>query len=96
MTNDAFIALWTGLGGGIVLGIAFCAITIAIQNGMESRRSPNRRAIEVISKELHHCEFHIQDAGKSPEYYQEMQELIDAYNVAIDAMRTNGGGRNDS
>ena len=89
--NDAFVAFWSGMGGGLVLGIAFAGIMSAIANSIENRRNPNRRAIEVMADELHHCEMHIQEAGKSPEYYQEMQELIDSYYIAIDAMKAVGG-----
>jgi hypothetical protein len=36
--NDAFIAFWTGMCGGIVLGIFLCAVAIAVQNHIEGGR----------------------------------------------------------
>lgn len=89
--DDAFIAFWSGMGGGLVLGIMVAAILTAIANRIEERRIPNQEAIRVISDELKHCEFHIHDDNKAPEYYQEMQELIDSYRHAIEAMKAVGG-----
>jgi len=37
MTNDAFIAFWVGIGGGLVLGIFLSAVIIAIGNSIEGR-----------------------------------------------------------
>ena len=91
MINDAFVAFWSGMAGGAVIGIMIAAVLTAIANKIEENSITNRRAIQVITDELKHCELHIQDAGKSPEYYQEMQELIDSYRYAIEVMKTVGG-----
>lgn len=91
MTNDVFVAFWCGMGGGAVIGIVIAAIMSAISNTIERKAVNNQRAIAVMSDELRHCELHIQDKGKAPEYYQEMQELIDSYNIAIEAMKELAG-----
>lgn len=91
MLNDAFVAFWSGMAGGAVVGIMIAAILTAIANRIEERRITNRRAIEVISDELKHCELHIQDRDKAPQYYEEMQELIESYRYAIEAMKAVGG-----
>lgn len=46
-----------------------------------------KRAIEIITDEKKHVESHMNDAGKSPEYYQEMRELNEAYEIAIKALK---------
>lgn len=47
-----------------------------------------KRAIEIITDEKKHVESHMNDAGKSPEYYQEMRELNEAYEIAIKALKS--------
>jgi len=37
MSNDAFVAFWVGLGGGLVLGIVISAVLTAISNTIEGR-----------------------------------------------------------
>jgi hypothetical protein len=46
----------------------------------------NERAIEIIKGELMHCQIHLEDKNKAPEYYQEMNELCEAYEMAIKAL----------
>ena len=35
MANDAFVAFWAGMAGGVVVGFLLAAIAIAIQNNIE-------------------------------------------------------------
>ena len=35
MTNEVFVAFWTGMAGGVVVGFLLAAIAIAIQNNIE-------------------------------------------------------------
>ena len=46
----------------------------------------NERAIEIIKAEMRHCQIHLEDKNKAPEYYQEMNELCEAYEMAIKAL----------
>ena len=46
----------------------------------------NNEAIKIIQMERNHCATHIQDAGKSEEYYKEMQSLVDAFDLAIKSL----------
>lgn len=46
----------------------------------------NKRAIEIIKGEKMHCQIHLEDKNKAPEYYQEMNELCEAYEMAIKAL----------
>ena len=46
----------------------------------------NERAIEIIKDEMRHCQIHLEDNNKAPEYYQEMNELCEAYEMAIKAL----------
>ena len=46
----------------------------------------NERAIEIIKGEMMHCQIHLEDKNKAPEYYQEMNELCEAYEMAIKAL----------
>lgn len=46
----------------------------------------NERAIEIIKGEMMHCQIHLEDKNKAPEYYQEMNELCEAYELAIKAL----------
>ena len=46
----------------------------------------NERAIEIIKGELMHYQIHLEDKNKAPEYYQEMNELCEAYEMAIKAL----------
>lgn len=48
----------------------------------------NERAIEIIKGELMHCQIHLEDKNKAPEYYQEMNELCEAYETAIKALES--------
>ena len=43
----------------------------------------NKKAIAIIKDELKHCKIHLEDKNKAPEYYQEMNELCEAYEMAI-------------
>ena len=43
----------------------------------------NKEAIEIIKMERDHCATHNRDAGMSEEYHKEMQNLVDAFNLAI-------------
>ena len=38
MTNDAFIAFWSGMAAGIVVGIVLAAVFAAIANHIEGDR----------------------------------------------------------
>ena len=46
----------------------------------------NERAIEFIKAEMRHCQIHMKDKNKASEYYQEMNELCEAYEMAIKAL----------
>ena len=46
----------------------------------------NKKAIAIIKDELKHCQIHLEDKNKAPEYYQEMNELCEAYEMAIKAL----------
>lgn len=46
----------------------------------------NKKAIAIIKDELKHCKIHLEDKNKAPEYYQEMNELCEAYEKAIKAL----------
>lgn len=46
----------------------------------------NERAIEIIKGELRHCQIHMKDKNKASEYYQELNELCEAYETAIKAL----------
>jgi hypothetical protein len=46
----------------------------------------NKKAISIIKDELKHCQIHLRDKNKAPEYYQEMNELCEAYEMAIKAL----------
>lgn len=46
------------------------------------------RAIEIIQKERDHCATHNQDAGKDEEYHKEMQDLVDAFGLALHVLET--------
>ena len=46
----------------------------------------NKKAITIIIDELKHCQIHLEDKDKAPEYYQEMNELCEAYEMAIKAL----------
>ena len=46
----------------------------------------NKKAIAIIKDELKHCQIHLRDKNKAPEYYQEMNELCEAYEMAIKAL----------
>ena len=35
MSNDAFIAFWVGICGGVILGIVLSAVFVALSNGIE-------------------------------------------------------------
>ena len=43
-------------------------------------------AIEIINLEKKHCEVHLNDSGKTDEYYKEMNEFVEAYDMAIKAL----------
>ena len=49
----------------------------------------NKKAIAIIKDELKHCQIHLRDKNKAPEYYQEMNELCEAYEMAIKALEKN-------
>ena len=46
----------------------------------------NERAIEIIKAELRHCQIHMKDKNKASEYYQELNDLCEAYETAIKAL----------
>ena len=46
----------------------------------------NKKAIAIIKDELKHCQIQLEDKNKAPEYYQEMNELCEAYELAIKAL----------
>lgn len=48
----------------------------------------NEKAIEIIQKERNHCATHNQDTGKDEEYHKEMQDLVDAFGLAIHVLET--------
>jgi hypothetical protein len=50
----------------------------------------NKKAIAIIKDELNHCKIHLEDKDKAPEYYQEMNELCEAYEMAIKALEKSG------
>ena len=37
MTNDVFVSFWSGLCGGVILGIVMSAVFAAIANSIERR-----------------------------------------------------------
>ena len=39
--------------------------------------------IDIFEREKSHCEEHLHFVGKSEEYYKDIQDLIDAYDVSI-------------
>jgi len=45
-----------------------------------------KEAIKIIKMERDHCATHNQDTGMSEEYHKEMQNLVDAYDLAIQAL----------
>lgn len=48
----------------------------------------NERAIEIIKAELRHCQIHMKDKNKASDYYQELSELCEAYEIAIKALES--------
>lgn len=46
------------------------------------------KAIEIIQKERDHCATHNQDTGKDEEYHKEMQDLVDAFGLALHVLET--------
>lgn len=46
------------------------------------------KAIEILSDELKHTKQHMEFRGKAPEYYQEMADIAEALQMAIDALKT--------
>lgn len=46
----------------------------------------NERAIEIIKAELRHCQIHMKDKNKASDYYQELNDLCEAYETAIKAL----------
>lgn len=46
----------------------------------------NKEAIKIIQMERNHCASHNQDIGKSEEYHKEMQDMVDAFDLAIKAL----------
>lgn len=43
-------------------------------------------AIKIIKSERDHCASHNRDFGKSAEYHKEMQDMVDAFDMAIEAL----------
>ena len=50
----------------------------------------NKEAIKIIQMERNHCASHNQDIGKSEEYHKEMQDMVDAFDMAIGALKRDG------
>lgn len=53
----------------------------------------NERAIEIIKGELMHCKIHMKYKNKASEYYQELSELCEAYEMAIKALENYKQGK---
>ena len=49
----------------------------------------NQEAIKIIQMERDHCASHNQDIGKSEEYHKEMQDMADAFDLAINVLKNN-------
>ena len=45
-----------------------------------------KEAIKIIQMERDHCATHNRDEGMSEEYHKEMQNLVDAYDLAMKAL----------
>ena len=45
-------------------------------------------AIEIIELEKKHCKIHLNDADKAEEFYKEMNEFVEAYDMAINALKS--------
>lgn len=43
-------------------------------------------AIDILSDELRHTRFHLQEKGKAPEFYKELGDYCDALDLAIKAL----------
>ena len=52
-------------------------------------------AIDILNQEKKHCEVHLNDSGKSDEYYKEMNELVETYDMAIKALLWHSGHKPD-
>ena len=46
-----------------------------------------QEAVNIIKSEKNHCATHNRDAGMSEEYHKEMQNLVDAFDIAIKAIK---------
>lgn len=46
----------------------------------------DRKAIKILTEEYRHVATHLKNAGKSPEYYKEMQDLANALTRGIEAL----------
>ena len=44
-------------------------------------------AIKIIEGERNHCALHLNDSGMAVDYYQEMSELVNAYDIALDNLK---------
>ena len=47
----------------------------------------NKEAIKIIQMERNHCASHNQDIGKSDEYHKEMQDMVEAFDIAINSLK---------
>ena len=45
----------------------------------------DKDAIRILKEERDHCAVHLNDKGKTEEYYQEMMGLVKAYDLALNA-----------
>ena len=55
-----------------------------------------REAIKIIEKERDHCASHNRDFGKSAEYHKEMQDMVDAFDVAIKVLKREADWEEDN
>lgn len=44
-------------------------------------------AIRILTDELKHTEFHLQDKNKAPEFYQEMKDWCEALKLGVKALK---------
>lgn len=49
-------------------------------------RMTKEKAIKILQGEKRHSESHLQEAGKAPAFYKELQEYVDACELAIKAL----------
>ena len=47
----------------------------------------NEEVIAYLQNELEHVQSHLNDKGKAPVFYEDMRQLCEAYEIAIEALR---------